>query len=91
MTPIFYSTVHRVCKLTLNPDNYGLRIYHYVSIQLRTAVLDQLQGSSSEVDMLNWMGRLALELVGQGGLGYSFDPLLEDVHNPFGDAIKRIV
>jgi len=28
--------------------------------------------------MLNWMGRTALELVGQAGLGYSFDSMTED-------------
>lgn len=37
------------------------------------------------------MGRLALELVGQGGLGWSFDPLTEDVQNPFGNALKRLL
>ena len=37
---------------------------------------------------MNWMGRMALELVGQGGLGYSFDPLVEDVPNKVGEAIK---
>lgn len=38
--------------------------------------------------MLNWMSRTALELVGQGGLGYSFDPLVEDAKNALGDVIK---
>ena len=41
--------------------------------------------------MLNWMGRAALELVGQGALSYSFDPLTEDVPNDFGAAIKDLV
>lgn len=41
--------------------------------------------------MLNWMGRAALELIGQGGLGYSFDPLVENKENDFGDAIKQLV
>ena len=41
--------------------------------------------------MLNWMARTALELIGQGGLGYSFDPLLKDAHNEFGDALKRLL
>ena len=43
------------------------------------------------MDVLAWMGRTALELVGQGGLGYSFDPLVEDVPNAFGDSIKALV
>ena len=42
--------------------------------------------------MLNWMGRTALELIGQAGLGYSFDPLQEDVTpDVFAEAIKAYV
>ena len=37
------------------------------------------------------MGRTALELIGQSGLGYSFDPLTEDgVPHPYGIAAKRL-
>lgn len=39
--------------------------------------------------MLEWMGRTALELIGQGGLGYSFDPLVAHTTNEFGDALKE--
>ena len=28
--------------------------------------------------MLSWMTRTALEIIGQSGLGYSFDPLTEN-------------
>ena len=55
------------------------------------AMAKQLNGSRCEVDMLSWMGRTALELVGQGGLGYSFDPIIEDRPNEFGDAVKQLV
>ena len=55
-------------------------------------MLRQLQGGSADsIDMLMWMGRLALELIGQGGLGYSLDSLDENTRNPFGDAIKRLL
>ncbi|KAF7794417.1 hypothetical protein EIP86_005551 [Pleurotus ostreatoroseus] len=47
--------------------------------------------SITEIDMLSWMGRTALELVGQGGLGYSFDPLVANTHNDFGEAIKTFL
>ena len=44
---------------------------------------------------MDWMGRVALELVGHGGLGYSFDPLLRDTKDEYGDhhlaMIGRIV
>lgn len=43
---------------------------------------------------MDWMTRTALELVGQGGLGYSFDPfdpLAEPKPNVFSDALKSFV
>ncbi len=44
-----------------------------------------------KIDVHNWLTRTALELIGQGGLGYSFDPLTEDRHNDFGDAVKALM
>ena len=56
--------------------------------QLRDGIEKQILSTQGEVDVLNWMSRTALELVGQGGLGYSFDPLVENSKNSLGDAIK---
>ncbi|KAI0717433.1 cytochrome P450 [Cerioporus squamosus] len=41
-----------------------------------------------ELDMLGWMGRTTLEVLGQAGLGYSFDPLTEDRADEFANAVK---
>ena len=41
--------------------------------------------------MIGWMGRVALELVGQGALGHSFDPLVEDSKDEFTRAIKSFM
>ena len=41
------------------------------------------------MDMLTWMGRTALELIGQAGLGYSFDPLVADKPDDYATAIKQ--
>lgn len=41
--------------------------------------------------MLDWMGRTALELIGQGGLGYSFDPLVANTNNDFAEAVKAFL
>ena len=49
------------------------------------------QGRPKDLDVLEWMGRTALELVGQGMMGYSFDPLVEEVHNDFAEAVKSFV
>lgn len=59
--------------------------------QLRAAVQTQVGASATEVNIASWLTRTALELIGQGGLGYSFDPLTDNVRNPFGDALKAFV
>lgn len=38
--------------------------------------MQRLEDGPKDIDVLDWMGRTSLELVGQGGLGYSFDPLV---------------
>ena len=55
------------------------------AIEMRVAAKDS---SGTEIDVLQWMGRTALELVGQAGLGYSFDPLKSDSADEFGAAVK---
>ncbi|KAM5533696.1 hypothetical protein V8D89_012663, partial [Ganoderma adspersum] len=49
---------------------------------------NDIGAGSKEVDLLKWMGRAALELLGQGALGYSFDPLVDDTTNDFAEAVK---
>ena len=41
--------------------------------------------------MASWMGRVALELVGQGLLGHSFDPLVADTKDAFTESVKSFV
>ncbi|KAL1678913.1 cytochrome P450 [Schizophyllum commune] len=44
-----------------------------------------------EVDVLHWMSRTALELIGRNGLGYSFDSLaVSDPGNPYSSSIKEL-
>ena len=59
--------------------------------QLRQALTDRVANGPRTVDMMNWMTRVALELIGQGGLGYSFDPLVTDSANPWGEAMKNLM
>lgn len=58
--------------------------------QLQKGIEDRVIGKEGpvELDMLNWMGRTALELIGQSGFGYSFDPLVADSADEFCTAIK---
>ena len=41
--------------------------------------------------MVSWMGRTAAELIGQAGLGYSFDSLAEESSDTYGGALKLLV
>lgn len=36
-----------------------------------------LHGGTTELDMLVWLSRISLELIGQAGIGVSFDTLSE--------------
>ncbi|KAJ3488875.1 hypothetical protein NLI96_g2508 [Meripilus lineatus] len=87
---------HRKQRKILNPVfsiahmRHMIPIFYRVAHQLGDGIAKQVGSLSGEVDVLNWMGRTALELIGQAGLGCSFDPLIEDVHNEYGEAIKKI-
>ena len=63
----------------------------HVRLQLRVAIEQRVRGAPAEIDMLKWMGRTALEIIGQVGLGHSFDPLTEDVQDEYTDAVKQLV
>ena len=68
-------------------------IFNAISHKLQEAIETRVVASNpagTEVDVLAWMGRTALELVGQAGLGYSFDPLVSDSEDEYGAAIKAV-
>lgn len=97
--PGLLSTVgeqHRKQRKMLNPVfsiNHMRRllpIFNQAVHRLRVAISSEVIEGTEEIDMLDWMSRLSLELIGQGGLGYSFDPLVEDAKNEYGDALKVI-
>ena len=43
---------------------------------------------TAELDVNGWMARMTLEMLGQAGLGYSFDNFDEDSTDEYGEAIK---
>jgi len=61
-----------------------------ISQKLRDAIASQVAGEPGEIDMMKWISRAVLELVGQGGFGESFDSLEQDVTNPFAEAVKAV-
>ena len=50
-------------------------------------------GGPEELDIMDWMTRISLELVGQAGLGYSFGTLdsVEAKDDAFASAVKQIM
>ncbi|EMD38349.1 hypothetical protein CERSUDRAFT_82603 [Gelatoporia subvermispora B] len=88
---------HRKQRKLLNPVfsinhmRHMAPIFYAITHKLESAIKLRVRDGPREIDILNWMARTALELVGQGGLGYSFDPLIEDKPNAMGDAIKSFM
>ncbi|KAJ3775024.1 cytochrome P450 [Lentinula raphanica] len=54
-------------------------IFYNVADQLQNALSQRVQSGPQEIDLLSWMARTALELIGQSGFGYSFDEMIDDV------------
>ncbi|KAI0628892.1 cytochrome P450 [Trametes polyzona] len=87
---------HRKQRKLLNPVfsiahmRQMLPTFHRVTHKLREGIARRVAGGDGpvEVDIIDWMGRVALELIGQSGLGYSFDPLVADSADEFCNAVK---
>ncbi|PCH40536.1 cytochrome P450 [Wolfiporia cocos MD-104 SS10] len=88
---------HRKQRKMLNPVfsvahmREMLPIFYNVVHRVRDAIATRVENGQQDIDVLNWMGRTALELIGQGGLGYSFDPLTEDMKDSYGHALKQLL
>ncbi|CCM01086.1 uncharacterized protein FIBRA_03134 [Fibroporia radiculosa] len=88
--------VHRKQRKMLNPVfsvahmRNMIPLFYGVSFKLRTAITQRVAQGPQELDVLGWTGRTALELIGQGGFGYSFDSLTEDSQDAFGEALKDL-
>ncbi|KAF8908659.1 cytochrome P450 [Gymnopilus junonius] len=87
---------HRKQRKMLNPvfSMAHLRnmipTFYDVTYKLKNTLVKKVMNGPQEIDMLHWMSRTALELVGQSGLGYSFDTLTEDaVLHPYSLSVKR--
>ncbi|KAF7357253.1 putative cytochrome P450 4d20 [Mycena sanguinolenta] len=67
-------------------------VFYDVAHKLRAGLASKVNDSPAEIDILHSLKRCALELIGRGGLGYSFDNLEDDnqpVH-PYSEAISGI-
>ena len=92
LTPVFFAIAQKVC--TRLWQRFSLLLQSTSQYwQLRDAVAYNTKAGPQEVDMLEWMSRAALEIIGQGGLGCSIDSLRPDVDSstPFGNSIKNVM
>ncbi|KAI0653685.1 cytochrome P450 [Cubamyces menziesii] len=95
--PGLLSTVgdtHRKQRKLINPvfSSKNLQrltpVFYEVVGRLTQGIGALVKTGTAEVDMADFFGRTALELVGQAAVGHSFDPLTEIKHNPYSDALK---
>ncbi|KAH8110218.1 cytochrome P450 [Phellopilus nigrolimitatus] len=90
---------HRKQRKMLNPvfSIKNIRnltpVFYSVVRKLRDAITYQTKEGVCELDMLMWMSRAALEIVGTGGLGTSIDPLNPDPNaiTAYGKSIKNLI
>ncbi|RPD59281.1 cytochrome P450 [Lentinus tigrinus ALCF2SS1-7] len=86
---------HRRQRKMLNPVfsaahlRHMTHIFYDIAHKLRRAVEARVsKGSAEEVDVNGWMARTTLEMLGQAGLGYSFDNFVDDSTDAYGESIK---
>ncbi|KAF4617777.1 hypothetical protein D9613_006307 [Agrocybe pediades] len=89
---------HRKQRKMLNPvfSTAHMRemipIFYDVGHKLRGTLLKKVKKGPQEIDVLYWMSRTALELIGQSGIGYSFDDLTEErPPHEYATCYKRFV
>ena len=58
---------------------------------MRAAIHDRVAEKQQIVDINGWMARTTLEMLGQAGLGYSFDNFAEDSADAYGDSLKNFL
>ncbi|KAF5360566.1 hypothetical protein D9756_005060 [Leucocoprinus leucothites] len=67
-------------------------LFYEVTDRLRTVLVKKVASGTQEIDVLHWMTRTALELIGQSGMGYSFDSLEDDNdYHPYSRSVKRFI
>ncbi|GLB40230.1 putative cytochrome P450 family protein [Lyophyllum shimeji] len=67
-------------------------IFFDVAHKLRAGIAAKVASGPREIDMLRWMSRTALELIGRSGLGRSFDTLADDSDtHPYSVSVKQLI
>jgi cytochrome P450 len=85
---------HKKQRKLLNPVfstkhmKFMIPLFYDVAYKVRDVISEQLADGPQEMDMLLWVSRTALELVGVAGLGYSFESF--DGHAPPSTYTKAV-
>ncbi|KAH9175545.1 cytochrome P450 [Lactarius sanguifluus] len=85
---------HRMQRKLLNPAfniknmRHLTPIFHRITNQLRENLCSIVSNGPEEINVADWMGKIALELIGQAGLGYSFG-IFEGRDDEFCRAFKE--
>ncbi|KAM5543438.1 hypothetical protein V8D89_002689 [Ganoderma adspersum] len=88
---------HRLQRKMLNPAfninhmREMIPIFYEVTHKLRATLESAVKHGPKEINMVSWMGQTAVELIGQAGLGYSFDSLAEESSDTYGGALKLFI
>ncbi|KAL5482417.1 hypothetical protein ACEPAI_9011 [Sanghuangporus weigelae] len=65
-----------------------LPVFYPIAYRTATALENEVKKGKDSVDVYYWISRGALEYVGQGGLGYSFDALDDTKTNAYASALQ---
>ncbi|KAJ2919030.1 hypothetical protein MD484_g1462, partial [Candolleomyces efflorescens] len=84
---------HRKQRKMLNPlfsiAHMREMVPIFYDVVEKDTFLKKVSNGPQEIDVTHWMARTALELIGQSGLGYTFDPLTENApEHPYVAAAK---
>ncbi len=92
MTHIFYNVAHKVRAPMSSITDFS-QTYGWLPLQMRNALAIRVlgDGQAKVLDINGWMARTTLEMLGQAGLGYSFDNFVEDSSDPYGESIKMFL
>jgi len=89
---------HRVQRKMFNPVfsmahmREMVLIFYEVGRNIQQTFMQKVADGPKEIDVIAWMTRCALELIGQSGLGYSFDTLAENsVPHRYVDAARQLI
>ncbi|KAI9066921.1 cytochrome P450 [Trametes sanguinea] len=63
-------------------------IFYNIAHKLCNALEARVGDAGREIDVNGWMARTTLEMLGQAGLGYSFDNFDDDATDAYGEALK---